>query len=269
MDQNNSNVSIFGENPLSNSSPNIVPNASNNSLSQDNSLGNLSPNPVPVVGNTSNLESNVTTDANVATNSNNAIEETNTANNQIIPVTNVIPGADVVTATAENTNNNSISSEGIVPITNEIPNNNNNNNMIQDNSNSILAFDLPGSNTSTLDSTSPSNDTNVQNNSGIVQVEGEQSTIDTSVNNQSFVSNNTTGFSDVVSVGKYLGYFFLFAIPVIGFIMLVVKAFDKKDKNISNFAKAQLLFGVIVGAVAIVLSIIFIAMFGNSMNGIG
>ena len=60
------------------------------------------------------------------------------------------------------------------------------------------------------------------------------------------VSNDVT---NVVSFGKYLGYFLLFTIPIAGFIMLIVKALDKKDKNISNFAKAYLVYSVIIGVV--------------------
>lgn len=70
------------------------------------------------------------------------------------------------------------------------------------------------------------------------------------------LSDQTSSSGDhVVSVGKYLGNMILFAIPIIGFIMLLVKAFDKKDKNISNFAKAYLLLTVILGIIFIVATI--------------
>lgn len=63
-------------------------------------------------------------------------------------------------------------------------------------------------------------------------------------------SNNNT--EEIVSVGKYILHFIIFSIPVIGFIMLIVKALDKKNKNISNLAKAILIIGVIsiiIGAI--------------------
>ena len=63
-------------------------------------------------------------------------------------------------------------------------------------------------------------------------------------------SNDNT--EEIVSVGKYILHFIIFSIPVIGFIMLIVKALDKKNKNISNLAKAILIIGVIsiiIGAI--------------------
>ena len=72
-------------------------------------------------------------------------------------------------------------------------------------------------------------------------------------------SSDNTGSvnsSNAVSFGKYLGYIFLFSIPLVGFIMLIVKVFDKKDENISNFAKAMLAYYVILT----VISSIFVAL---------
>lgn len=63
---------------------------------------------------------------------------------------------------------------------------------------------------------------------------------------------------NVVSVGKYLGHMILFSIPLVGMIMLLVKAFGSNgDKNISNYAKAQLLLVVIMVALGFVVSILF------------
>ena len=96
--------------------------------------------------------------------------------------------------------------------------------------------------TSQVVATSPNNDSlnSVQNN----------------VVEQQTTNNNITTDNTTVSVGKYLGYLFLFSIPGIGFIMLIVKALDKKDKNISNFAKAQLAYGVLIA----VISTVFLAL---------
>ena len=78
---------------------------------------------------------------------------------------------------------------------------------------------------------------------------------------------NNTSNDNIVSVGKYLGYILLFSIPLVGFIMLLVKAFgDKKDKNISNLAKAQLILIVIVTVLSIVLSIAFGALIASVIN---
>ena len=79
---------------------------------------------------------------------------------------------------------------------------------------------------------------------------------------------NNTSNDNIVSVGKYLGYILLFSIPIVGFIMLLVKAFgDKKDKNISNLAKAQLILIVIVTVLSIVLSIAFGALIASAISG--
>ena len=85
------------------------------------------------------------------------------------------------------------------------------------------------------------------------------------------VSNNNTVQSSndgVVSVGKYLGHMFLFVIPVIGPIMLIVKAFDKKDKGISNFAKAQLLFALIITGISLILTFLIFVIFGFSLSAV-
>ena len=79
---------------------------------------------------------------------------------------------------------------------------------------------------------------------------------------------NNTSNDNIVSVGKYLGYILLFSFPIVGFIMLLVKAFgDKKDKNISNLAKAQLILIVIVTVLSIVLSIAFGALIASAISG--
>lgn len=61
---------------------------------------------------------------------------------------------------------------------------------------------------------------------------------------------------NIVSVKKYLGHMILFSIPVVGFVMLIVKAFSKKDKNISNYAKAQLLLAIIVTVLSVIITLV-------------
>lgn len=72
-------------------------------------------------------------------------------------------------------------------------------------------------------------------------------------------SNNISSDSDnIVSVSKYMLHMLLFAIPIVGFVMLLVKAFSKKEnKNISNYAKAQLLFSIIITVIVVVVSVVF------------
>ena len=65
---------------------------------------------------------------------------------------------------------------------------------------------------------------------------------------------------EIVSVWKYLGIVLLFCVPVVGQIMLFVKAFgNEKNKNIKNLARAYLLLAVIAIVLSIVFSIVFAA----------
>ena len=60
-----------------------------------------------------------------------------------------------------------------------------------------------------------------------------------------------------VSVGKYIGYSILFALPLVGFIMLLVTAFSGgTNKSLKNYARAMLVMyaiGVVLGIVLVVL----------------
>ena len=51
--------------------------------------------------------------------------------------------------------------------------------------------------------------------------------------------------SPEVGTGAYFGLMFLFAIPVLGWIVCLICAFAMKNKNIRNFARAQLIWMVI------------------------
>lgn len=53
-----------------------------------------------------------------------------------------------------------------------------------------------------------------------------------------------------VTIGQYIGYSFLFGIPIIGFIMLLITAFGSENKiSLKNYAKAILLLQVILVAI--------------------
>ena len=71
------------------------------------------------------------------------------------------------------------------------------------------------------------------------------------------ISSQPQQSNDVVSVGKYLLHIILFSIPIVGFIILIIKALDKKDKNISNFAKAQLI--IVLASIILCVIMFFIA----------
>lgn len=58
----------------------------------------------------------------------------------------------------------------------------------------------------------------------------------------------------VISPFTYFAYNILFAIPVIGLILLIVKAFDKKDINIRNYARSffiNIIFIIVIGGVLV------------------
>ena len=75
--------------------------------------------------------------------------------------------------------------------------------------------------------------------------------------------NVNSNQDEIVSVGKYLGYIILFMIPILGFIMIVVKSLsNKENKNISNFAKAQLILSLVV---AIIMTV-FVFLFGSFLS---
>lgn len=77
---------------------------------------------------------------------------------------------------------------------------------------------------------------------------------------------NITTNDEVVSVKKYLGTLILFSIPIVGFIMLLIKAFsNSENKNISNLAKAQLLYALIIILLYVVIVFLFGIILTNTM----
>jgi len=80
------------------------------------------------------------------------------------------------------------------------------------------------------------------------------------INNQS--NDNSITNNDIVSVKKYLLYMILFCIPVVGLIMLLIKAFSKNEnKNISNYAKANLIFYLITTIFSVVFIGLMVALY--------
>ena len=60
-----------------------------------------------------------------------------------------------------------------------------------------------------------------------------------------------------ISVWGYLGCELLFAIPFIGFIMVIVMAFAPENKNVKNFARSYLLAMVIITVVTFIIMMFF------------
>ncbi len=114
-----------------------------------------------------------------------------------------------------------------------------------------------------VDSNTNTSVNNMENN--IVNSQMVTNENNTVTNNQSIgkdinvINNNydTNNKEEVVSVKKYLVLNLLFAIPIVGLIMLIVKAFDKNtNKNISNYAKSMLIWYLIVFIISFVFTIL-------------
>lgn len=79
------------------------------------------------------------------------------------------------------------------------------------------------------------------------------------------VSNNKSEkVEEVVSVKEYLVHILLCCIPIVGIIILIMRALDRKDKNISNLARAQLL----ISATLVLLSVVFMFVMGSMVISI-
>ena len=78
-------------------------------------------------------------------------------------------------------------------------------------------------------------------------------------------NNNIPSNYKPLSAWAYFGYQLLFAIPLVGFILLIVFSFNDDNINRRNYARSyfcSLLIGAIIGVIAIVISFA-IAMLGN------
>ena len=80
--------------------------------------------------------------------------------------------------------------------------------------------------------------------------------------NQPYQVNNS---APVTSVGKYILWLILSTIPTAGFIIMIVFALDKTDKNRANFGKAMLITQVCGIAVGII-TLIVLAVLGFSVS---
>ena len=59
--------------------------------------------------------------------------------------------------------------------------------------------------------------------------------------------------SQPISTLGYLGYEFLYAIPVIGLLICFVNALGAKNRNVRSFSRAQLVAGVFFVGLAVTL----------------
>ena len=83
------------------------------------------------------------------------------------------------------------------------------------------------------------------------------------------INNNIPSEYRVLSPWAYFGYSILFAIPLIGFILAIVFAFDNSNLNRRNFARSYFC-GLLIAVILIVLFAILVGAgmfaFSNSMR---
>lgn len=91
---------------------------------------------------------------------------------------------------------------------------------------------------------------------------------------QYYVNNGQPAFlageDAPLTTGQFLGMLFLCAIPLVNIIMLLVWAFGDGNRNRKSFARAVLLFNLIVGAVSVVVALLFMSAlipFFSSLSG--
>ena len=83
------------------------------------------------------------------------------------------------------------------------------------------------------------------------------------------INNNIPSEYRVLSPWAYFGYSILFAIPLIGFILAIVFAFDNSNLNRRNFARSYFC-GLLIAVILIVLFAVLVGAgmfaFSNSMR---
>ena len=76
-------------------------------------------------------------------------------------------------------------------------------------------------------------------------------------------------YDKVMSVGRFLGVLLLMSIPAAGFILQIVWACGGcENLNLRNFARAYLLFTLIVTVLAIIIAVIFGGIFAGALPDI-
>jgi hypothetical protein len=75
------------------------------------------------------------------------------------------------------------------------------------------------------------------------------------------INNNIPNEYRVLSPWAYFGYSILFAIPLIGFILAIVFAFDNSNLNRRNFARSYFC-GLLI---AVILIVLFAVLLGAGM----
>ena len=88
-------------------------------------------------------------------------------------------------------------------------------------------------------------------------------------NNQAVSYGFNQANHEPLGVGSYIGMFFLSAIPLVGFICLLVWAFGSNaNLNKKNYARAILIMGLIAVVLWVVIFVIGLAVGGSILNGL-
>ncbi len=86
------------------------------------------------------------------------------------------------------------------------------------------------------------------------------------------INNNIPNEYRVLSPWAYFGYSILFAIPLIGFILAIVFAFDNSNLNRRNFARSYFC-GLLIAVILLVLFAVLVGAgmfaFSTSMTSFG
>ena len=64
----------------------------------------------------------------------------------------------------------------------------------------------------------------------------------------------------------YFGYSLLFAIPIVGFILLIVFSFNRDNYNRRNFARSYFVSLLVAAIIILILSLIGISLFDKIVN---
>ena len=199
------------------------------------------------------------------------VNNTEIENNSIPPINN----PEIVTPQAVTTNNDTQQSAPINEINNnlitpniiipETKNDNNNQNLNIPSINNEPQLNLESSSPFDIGITHQINNPQ-QNQTTVTTPTGEnQKSVAVNANNNTTSDNNmksqdiniappdnASANNNLISTKTYMINILLFSIPIIGLILLIIKSFDKKNSNISNLAKAFLIYEIII----IILSLI-------------
>lgn len=172
------------------------------------------------------------------------LQNNSTQINQPIPTVNNMQSTTIQQPTIV-TENNRVDG-GLVPPVNSNP--------VPNSVDTKLEFDLPSVSNETVQQKISVNQEVEDQNLGTMPIQEENISHD----GETLVQDSSS-LNEVVSTKTYLGYIFLYSIPLIGFLILIINSFQHKNANIKNYSKAYLLFLILI--LLFILIIYFVAVF--------